>query len=112
MAEKRLTNKQRYWLRHLEAWSKTSESLSDYARRANLKAQTLYVAKGRLVAQGLWSTPGDVELGRAPRFVRVKAPTGTPAAASCQVHLPNGARVDVSLHDTAFEVVLRSVAAL
>ena len=113
MAERRLTKKQRYWLGHLESWSKTPQSLSVYARRCGLNAQTLYVAKGRLVAQGLWPAQAGAANTGATRFVRIDIPEGTrSSAATCQVHLPNGARVEVSLASGGLDAVLRSAAAL
>ena len=112
MAEKRLTKKQQYWLGHLESWSKTPQSLSAYAKRCGLNAQTLYVAKGRLVAQGLWPAGADEGTAVAKRFVRIDVPAGTRSGATCQVHLPNGARVELSLAQTGLDAVLRSAAAL
>jgi hypothetical protein len=110
MADKQLTNKQRYWLEHLQSWSQTSESLSSYAKRCGLKAQTLYTSKGRLVALGLW--PAGEAPPQGPRFVRVNVPGGTRAPVSCQVHLPNGVRVDVPVGDAQLASVLRTAAAL
>ena len=110
MAVKRVTKKQRYWLTHLASWSKTQETLGGYAKRCGLKAQTFYAAKGRLMALGLWTPDGaGVE---EPRFVRVQVPAGTRAPSTCQIHLPNGARVDVPVGDGGLESVLRTVAAL
>ena len=112
LADKRLTKKQQYWLDHLESWSRTPQSLSAYAKRCALNAQTLYAAKGRLVSQGLWpARPGAQEQG-AKRFVRIDVPAGTRAPAMCQVHLPNGARVELAVDANGFDAVLRSVAAL
>ena len=112
MAQKRLTKKQQDWLGHLESWAKTPQSLSAYAKRCGFKAQTLYAAKGRLVAQGLWPARADDDGAVAKRFVRVGVPAGTRSAATCQVHLPNGARVELSLGHSGLDAVLRSVAAL
>ena len=110
MTVKRLTKKQRYWLTHLDSWSKSQESLSRYAKRCGLKAQTLYTAKGRLMALGLWTADGaGVD---EPRFVRLQVPAGTRAPSTCQIHLPNGVRVDVPVGDGGLESVLRTVAAL
>ncbi len=110
MADKQLTNKQRYWLEHLQSWSRTPESLSEYAKRCGLKAQTLYVAKGRLIALGLWTAQGAGSEER--RFVRVQVPAGTRTPSTCQVHFANGARVDVPVDDGGLATVLRTVAAL
>lgn len=112
MAERRLTKKQQYWLGHLESWSKTPESLSVYARRCGLNAQTLYVAKGRLIAQGAWPVRADGDRSGAKRFVRVDVPAGTRSPATCLVHLPNGTRIELSLATGGLDAVLRSVAAL
>ena len=110
MAVKRVTKKQRYWLAHLASWSKTQETLSGYAKRCGLNPQTLYTAKGRLVALGLWTVDG-VGVDES-RFVRLQIPAQTHPPSTCQVHLPNGARVEVPIVDGGLESVLRTVAAL
>ena len=110
MAEQRLTKKQKYWVKHLDCWSHTGESLSGYASRCGLKSQTLYAAKGRLIARGLWTASGMAP--QEPRFVRVEVPAVRHVPRTCQVHLPNGARVEVTVGDEGLESVLRSVAAL
>ena len=112
MADRRLTKKQQYWLGHLESWSKTPQSLRAYATRCALNAQTFYVARGRLISQGLWPARPGAQARGAKRFVRIAVPAGTRAPAMCQVHLPNGARVELSLDANGLDAVLRSVAAL
>lgn len=110
MSMKRLTKKQRYWLTHLASWSKTPETLSGYAKRCGLNPQTLYTAKGRLVALGLWTLDGVAV--DEPRFVRLPVHAQTRAPSTCQVHLANGARVEVAVGEGGLESLLRTVAAL
>ena len=111
MTQKRLTNRQRYWLEHFRACAASQEALSVYAKRCGLNAQTMYAAKNRLKALQLGDDEGGAST-QPPKFVRVKMGASGCASGQCQVYLPNGARVELSLRDTPLESVLRSVAAL
>ena len=111
MTQKRLTKRQRYWLEHFRACANSKEALSVYAKRCGLNAQTMYAAKSRLKGLGLRDDEGGGST-QAPRFVRVKMRAAECSSGHCQVHFPNGARVEIALRDTALESVLRSVASL
>jgi hypothetical protein len=47
------TERDRFWLRHLEAIERSSQSASAYARSHGLSVGTLFQAKRRLVQRGL-----------------------------------------------------------
>jgi hypothetical protein len=111
MNEKRLTKAQRRWLVRLREWSQSGETLSGYAKRRGLITQTLYTAKGRMVAQGLWPESARAE-ARPAEFVRINVGAREPAPSQCQVHFPNGTRVEIAVPSSGLESVLRAVAAL
>lgn len=111
MTQKRLTNKQRYWLEHFRACAASHEALSVYAKRCGLNAQTMYAAKSRLKGLELGDDEG-VSTTQSQRFVRVQMRAAPSMPEHCQVHFPNGTRVEIALSDTALDRVLRSVASL
>ena len=82
-----LTERQRYWLSHIEACEASGESLKAYAEAQGFAAGAIYAAKKVLIRKGL--------LGQSPaRFQRVHAAAGP--VCEWRVELPNGAAVGFS----------------
>lgn len=102
-----LTDKQRFWLQHIEAAAGSSRSLKMYALEHGLAVSSLYGAKKRLEGQGI--------LGRNPsrvRFVRALAPAVMGPAVGCRVLLVNGTVVELSCEVDAVGAVLAAAGRL
>ena len=95
-AEKDLSERQRFWLRHLRTAERKGEPLKAYAERLGLSAHSMYEAKRRLRAYGLIA-PGPQRRGSSPEFVRVAmADVGRATRASLRVRLASGALLEWS----------------
>ncbi|MBU1700378.1 MAG: hypothetical protein KJ927_10275 [Candidatus Eisenbacteria bacterium] len=73
---KKLTEKQQYWLNHIETCERNGQTLKSYAIAQNLDVQPLYNWKTRLRAMGFLSHLNS-ESGREPRSqsTRIQAKT-------------------------------------
>ena len=101
-----LTERQRYWLSHIEACEASGESLKAYAEAQGFAAGAIYAAKKVLIRKGL--------LGQSPaRFQRVHA-AAPDSGREWRVELPNGATVGFSgvVDGAALSAVLQVVARL
>ncbi len=89
-----LTEKQRFWLGHLEQWRESGDALVVYARSHNLVVNTFYGWKKKLVERGLFS----VHLAVPSSFVRVVAKPVADEWDShvLRIHFPNGCRLEVA----------------
>lgn len=87
-----LSDRQRYWLRHIRAAERRREPLKHYAKRLGLSEHSLYEAKRRLRQRGVLEAAAERRPAR-PRFVRVVAevPELRPAASPLRVQLASGA---------------------
>jgi len=87
-----LSERQRYWLKHLRAAERKGEPLKHYAKRLGLSEHSLYEAKRRLRQRGVLA-PAPKGRSASPRFVRVVAPAAErrPAPAPLRVQLASGA---------------------
>lgn len=98
----RLTERQRFWLKHLRACG--NGSLKAYAEAHGLDVGALYEAKSRLKRKGV--------LPSAPaRLVRVERAAAS-AAALCRVHFRNGTVVELACAPEHWGALLARVAAL
>ena len=94
-AEQDLSERQRYWLKHLRAAERKGEPLAGYAERLGLSKSSLYEAKRRLRAIGVISSaPGRTT--SSPEFVRVVLPESSRVRASLRVRLGSGAQLEWS----------------
>lgn len=91
MAKARLTERDRFWLGHLEVIEREGVAAKAYAKRRRLSVDALYQAKKRLVKRGAWSP--ETRRAASVRFseVRIARP---PSGPSCRLRLPNGAVVE------------------
>ena len=81
-----LTNRQRYWLEHVQACEASGKSIAAYSAEQGIAARAMYGGKKVLVKKGVLATT------RSARFQRVQV---MEAAASNQwrIGLPNGVSV-------------------
>jgi hypothetical protein len=99
-----LTERDRFWLRHLERQRSGSVDSKRYAAREGLSVNALYQARKHLVARGVWpASPrrrGErerVARARRPAFTRVTlgAPLGPAGVApACRLRLASGAVIE------------------
>ena len=95
-AEKDLSERQRFWLKHLRAAERRDEPLKSYAERLGLSKSSLYEAKRRLRACGVIA-PAPQRQSPSPSFARVGvADTGRAAFVSLRVRLASGALLEWS----------------
>ena len=88
-----LSERQRYWLKHIRAAERKREPLTHYAKRLGLSEHSLYEAKRRLRRRGVLA-PASVRRRPPPaRFVRVVAarPESRPTSSPLRVQLASGA---------------------
>jgi DNA-binding Lrp family transcriptional regulator len=94
-AEKALSERQRYWLKHLRSASRKGEPLAAYAERLGLSKSSLYEAKRRLRVSGLISSVSERAVSSA-EFVRVELPEASRVGTSLRVRLARGALLEWS----------------
>jgi hypothetical protein len=92
-----LTERDRFWLRHLERQAAGAETSKAYAGREKLSICALYQARMRLVARGAWpAASASVRKGSRPaaatpvRFTRLALPAPTPVVPACRLRLSSG----------------------
>ena len=98
-----LTERQRFWLKHIRACG--DGSLKAYAEANKLSPGALYEAKSRFKRLGVLSA------AKGRRFTRVEAAPAAPPTL-CRVRLPNGVSVEVACEPGHWPALLASVAAL
>ena len=55
MQERPLTERQRYWLKHIQSWNKSAKKMTEYARDQGFPVQAMYDARKTLVKKGILS---------------------------------------------------------
>ena len=102
-----LTERQRYWLGHVQACEQAGKTIAEYAQEQGIEAKTMYAGKKALVKKGVLPRTSP------PRFQRaqVVAPV---VASECQIQLPNGVLVTVTgtVDADALTIVLNAAATL
>jgi hypothetical protein len=88
-----LTERDRFWLRHLERQAAGTETSKAYAAREKLSICALYQARMRLIARGAWRAAparkgARLETATPVRFTRLALPA--PAAVACRLRLSSG----------------------
>jgi hypothetical protein len=53
MQDKPQTERQRYWLEHIQSWNKSGKRMSEYARDQGFPVRAMYDAKKALVQKGI-----------------------------------------------------------
>ncbi len=94
-AEKDLSERQRFWLKHLRSAARKDEPLKVYAKRLGLSESSLYEAKRRLRACGVIE-PAPQRRVSPPKFVRVEIPEAAKTSSLLRVRLASGALLEWS----------------
>ncbi len=95
-AEQDLSERQRYWLRHLRAAEQKGEPVRSYAKRLGLSKSSLYEAKRRLRACGVIPLAAQRRVS-SPGFARIAVvDSGLAARSSFRVRLASGTQLEWS----------------
>lgn len=90
MSQKALTEKQQYWLSHIEACRATEQTLASYAHAHDLDVQSLYRWKSVLTKRGCFDDGTVARMDNA-LFTRVTLePSLCASSVTWRVHFPNG----------------------
>ncbi len=92
MLAKTMTDRQRYWLTHINAVEYFDGSIADYARTHQLSIRDVYNWRSKLTKLGIWQ-PAD----KAPDFIQVKQTNNdeSSSVSSCTVTFSNGSRLEL-----------------
>jgi hypothetical protein len=93
-AERVLTERQRQWLKHLQACEQAGETIRRYSERHGLSVHSLYSARKRL--RGLGISLGTSRRSSRVSFAKVSLHEASVGSAHWRVHFPNGAIVEWS----------------
>ena len=81
-----LTQRQRYWLEHIQACTESGKTIAAYAAEQGFTARAMYTGKKTLVKKGV--LPGT----HSARFQRVQV-LEAPLSSQWRIGLPNGVSV-------------------
>jgi len=108
-----LTDKQRYWLKHIQACQASGISIKDYAEQQGIQIKSLYYWKKTLVKKGV------LPRSRKPRipavtFQRAQVMDKNTADSQWKIHLPNGIQVGLTgtVNEAELSLVLKTVTRL
>ncbi len=87
-----LTDKQRYWLTHVERCEATGSTMVAYARAQSLDLKQFYNWKMRLNRLGILTQPA-----KSVAFKRVTVRPKQEFGAGCRIECPNGTRIEVGV---------------
>ncbi|MHC4223070.1 MAG: IS66 family insertion sequence element accessory protein TnpA [Planctomycetota bacterium] len=112
VTEARLSPKQRFWLKHLQACEAGGETLKGYAKRKGLSVHGLYGARRRMRLAG--EAPASANSEKRLSFAKVVVREAPAEAGRCRVRLPNGAVMewDIPLTAQSLELLFQTVARL
>ena len=85
----RLTDRQRYWLEHIQACEASGSSVAAYAAEHGIEARAMYGGKKVLVRKGVLPRTQVVQFQRA-EMIAVSSDS------EWRIQLPNGVSVDFS----------------
>jgi len=102
-----LTQRQRYWLEHIQACEASGKSIAEYAAAQEFGAQAMYAGKSALVKKGV------LPATQPPRFQRVQVMEAT-LSSQWRIGLPNGVSVAFvgEVDGQALTTILHSAASL
>ena len=103
MQKKPLTERQRYWLNHIQSWNESGMRMSEYARDQNFPVRAMYDAKKALVKRGILPRS---RASYTARFEQVQI-IDSSAESEWRITLPNGSVVEFSA--SFDEHILRTV---
>jgi hypothetical protein len=107
-----LTERQRYWFRHLQACERAGETIRQYGERQGLSVHSLYSARKRL--RGLGISFGSSRQASTVSFAKLRLRESPAGASHWRVHFSNGAMVewDVPLGSEQARELLQAIAHL
>jgi len=85
-ARQKLTQRQRYWLAHVQSCEATGKSIAEYAAEQGFTARAMYAGKKTLVKKGILPRTRESRFQRAQVF-------SPPAGNDWRIQLPNGVLV-------------------
>ena len=88
-----LTERQRYWLDHIQASERTGGTMKAYAQEHGLIVQELYQWKSWLVRKGILNTRED----GGSLFERLIVERDSTTERDCCLRLPNGVVMELSV---------------
>ena len=103
----RLTEKQQYWLAHIQQAKREQLSFSAYAQQQGLDLKSLYNAHWALRKKGCLDLPVSTA-----DFVKVRRPTTLVSDTVLSMILPNGIRVEIPVRGDALLGLLKQVSGL
>jgi len=89
----KLTEPQRYWLKHYQASEISGKSMAEYAREHGLAITAFYYWKKRLKQLGAISAE---QLSDPPVFHKVTIKREQCVDATCRIRFPNGVECEMS----------------
>ncbi len=92
MQKKPLTERQRYWLNHIQSWNESGMRMSEYARDQGFPVRAMYDAKKALVKKGILPRS---RISHATRFEQVQIIESS-AESEWRIGLSNGTVVEFS----------------
>ena len=88
-----LTERQRYWLDHLEACEESGETTKAYASLHGLSVSMMYSWRKELTVRGVLRRQSNRT--RAPGFDRVQVVEPGVSGGVCRITLPNGVQIEI-----------------
>lgn len=94
------------WLRHMQGWEVSGQSLAAYARANGLALWAMYHWRGVLIREGHWHQEPKPKVSAkwrrrsplAPRFAKVSVTDlCPPTPVTVRLHLSNGRRAEIDL---------------
>ena len=92
MQDQVLSERQRYWLEHVQSWNQSGMRMSEYAKDQGFAVRSMYDAKKALVKRGLLPRSRS---SYTTRFEQVQIIESS-AESEWRVALPNGSVVEFS----------------
>ena len=108
MQKKPLTERQRYWLEHIQSWNESGMRMSEYARDQGFPVRAMYDAKKALVKKGVLPRS---RASYTARFERVQIIESS-VESEWRIALPNGSVVEftASFDEQVLGMVLKTAA--
>lgn len=108
MQDKPLTERQRYWLEHIQSWNRSGKRMTEYAREQDFPVRAMYDAKKTLVNKGILPRS---RASYSARFEQVQIIESS-SESEWRIALPNGAVVEFtgSLNEQTLSTVLKTAA--
>lgn len=106
-----LSERQRYWLEHLEACERSGQTTKAYAQAHELSISMMYSWRKKLVRRGIWVRSLGTSVAKG--FARVQVVDTESPVSEWRIALPNGVQigfsgaVDEALLTTVLGVVRR-----